>query len=174
MNRVTSALDGWSAPDPGQELLRQDFLAHARTYELPDDRDCLPDHVTASALVVSSTDDAVLLCWHRKVDLWLQFGGHVERGDASLADAALREAREESGLLDLTLRSPVPTRLDRHGAPCSAKARHHLDVQFTAVVAGQPTPTVSEESYDVRWFPANQLPDLTDDAVRTLVAASLS
>lgn len=172
MNRVSAALQPWTTADRDQLSLRADFLNHAATVPQPDHRDTLPDHVTASALVVSSDRSAVLLGLHRKVGLWLQFGGHVEPDDESLAGAALREAHEESGLTAVSLSGPGPVRLDRHRAPCSPQARYHLDVQFVATVTGRPVPHVSHESIDVRWFAIDQLPAHTDDAVRALVAAS--
>lgn len=173
MSRTTDALQEWTAPDDDQERLRRQFLVHARQFENGDDRRCLPDHVTASALVVTDALDAVLLGHHRKVGLWLQFGGHVEPIDHSLIETALREAAEESGLSDLQLRWPQPTRLDVHPAPCSPQARHHLDVQYTAIVPGRPEPRVSHESFAVRWFELNDLPIETDDAVRRLIEVSV-
>jgi 8-oxo-dGTP pyrophosphatase MutT (NUDIX family) len=166
-------LRAWAPADGLQAELRDAFLSYAQQHANPTSRECLPDHLTASALVVSSDTTKVLLCLHRKVGLWLQFGGHVEPGDATLADAALREAREESGLADVRLVDPVPLRLDRHPAPCSRRARHHLDVQFLAVVDATATPLISEESIDVRWFDVDALPTDTDDAVRRLVDASV-
>jgi 8-oxo-dGTP pyrophosphatase MutT (NUDIX family) len=173
VSRVAAALNDWVALDDAQEELRRAFLEHALQNVHPDDRHCLPDHVTASALVVDESRAAVLLGLHRKVGLWLQFGGHVERGDPALSDAALREAREESGI-ELTLRSTTPVRLDVHAAPCSPNARHHLDVQYAAVALDRATPTVSPESLDVRWFSVRELPPDTDDAVRRLVAACIA
>jgi 8-oxo-dGTP pyrophosphatase MutT (NUDIX family) len=42
-------------------------------------------------------DDAILLIHHRKLDKWLPLGGHIEL-DEDPEQAALREAKEESGL----------------------------------------------------------------------------
>jgi 8-oxo-dGTP pyrophosphatase MutT (NUDIX family) len=172
VNRVLGALAGWTAPTAEQELLRREFIAHAQAVTGPDHRDGRPDHVTASALVVSDDGGDVLLCLHRKVGLWLQFGGHVEPQDASLAAAALREAREEAGVTAIALQSETPIQLDRHAAPCSPTARYHLDVQFLSRVERGVEPIVSDESLDVRWFPVDDLPTKTDDAVRRLVTAS--
>ena len=115
----------------------------------------------------------VLLCLHRKVGIWLQFGRHIETADQTLADAALREAQEESGITALTLLDASPARLDRHSAPCAGGARHHLDVQFVAVAPAGAAPVASAESLDVAWFEADALPDETDDAVRALVNEAL-
>jgi 8-oxo-dGTP pyrophosphatase MutT (NUDIX family) len=166
-------LGGWHPPDPRQASLLTEFIEHSTAHAAPASRDCLPDHLTASALVLDPEGTRVLLCLHRKVGLWLQFGGHVEPSDATLADAALREAREESGLATVELHSATPVQLDRHGAPCSAKARHHLDVQFLALAVASSAPVVSEESLDVRWFDVGALPEKTDHAVTELVAAAL-
>ena len=56
--------------------------------------------------------------------MWLQMGGHCEPEDATLADAALREATEESGIDGLTLLPGGPVRLDRHRSrPALASGR---------------------------------------------------
>lgn len=167
-------LNDWQPPTASQSALRSDFIAHLSAHERGWERSCRPDHLTASALVLDNDGDRALLCLHRKVGLWLQFGGHIEDDDKSVADAALREATEESGILGLTLVGSAPLRLDRHAAPCDDAARHHLDVQFLAVAPREVEPIVSSESLDVRWFPVDALPDQTDDAVRRLVADAVA
>jgi 8-oxo-dGTP pyrophosphatase MutT (NUDIX family) len=164
----------WTAPTPSQRVLQQEFVAHSNSHANPASRDCLPDHLTASALVLSTDGTQVLLALHRKVQIWLQFGGHVEPEDQSLAEAALREAREESGIPQVELRSSSPVQLDRHPAPCAQQARHHLDVQFVATASPQARVVVSDESWDVQWFDVAALPTPTDDAVRRLVRAAVA
>ena len=61
-----------------------------------------PLHVTASALVVDSTSGRILLRWHQKMCRWLQVGGHGNAGENDPWVIARREAREETGLVDLT------------------------------------------------------------------------
>src|SRR6478672_9033967 len=65
-------------------------------------RERLAGHFTASAWLVSDDGTRVLLTHHRKLDRWLQLGGHAD-GDRDLGRAALREAMEESGLRGLRL-----------------------------------------------------------------------
>ncbi len=116
------------------------------------------EHVTGSCFVFSPGFDHILLCFHRKGQFWVQFGGHIEPEDASVAETAQREAREESGLADLALLSPAIMDLDRHdlqgGFSCSA----HWDVGFAAVVSPDAVTTASDESEAVRWFPISDLP----------------
>jgi len=169
---VSSALNElspWQPPTGAQAQLKEDFVAHLRQHDDGWSPACRPDHLTASALVVNTSRTMVLLCLHRKVGLWLQFGGHIEAEDRSVAEAALREAREESGIDGLTMVGDRPLRLDRHAAPCDPQARHHLDVQYLAVAPDGVEPRTSGESLDVRWFVSDALPDATDDAVRQLV-----
>ncbi len=59
---------------------------------------------TASVFVVNG--DAVLLRMHEKYQKWLQVGGHIEL-DEDPVQAALREAKEESGL-DVILAGELP------------------------------------------------------------------
>lgn len=99
-----------------------------------------------------------LLCFHGKGNMWVQLGGHMEEGDTTPAAGALREAREESGLTEFELLSPLPIDLNRHGlAATFGSCRAHWDVVY-ALTTPLATPTVSSESADVRWFPVTDLP----------------
>jgi 8-oxo-dGTP pyrophosphatase MutT (NUDIX family) len=156
--------------DEQQRRLRDEFLsvmaAGAAGPASTMTRDGRPDHLTASCVVLTVDGAGVLLDLHRKVGRWLQFGGHLEPADESLADAGLREATEESGLAELRLLPGGPVRLDRHPAPCGG--RFHLDVQFAAAAA-RVAPRASAESHAVAWFDPGALPADTDDSVRRLV-----
>lgn len=121
-------------------------------------RDGGPEHVTGSCFVFSPDFDRVLLCFHRKGRFWVQFGGHVEPEDASVAAAAQREAREESGISDLTLISREIVDLDRHDLHGGFSCAAHWDIGFAAVVPVDAAITASDESDEVRWFPLDDLP----------------
>jgi 8-oxo-dGTP pyrophosphatase MutT (NUDIX family) len=153
-------LAGWRAPDAEQEALRRRYVAHLEAQSDAVFRSCRPDHLTAGALVVSADHRQVLLTLHAKAGRWFQLGGHCEPGDSSLADAALREATEESGVDGLVL-DPDPVHLDEHAVTFCGEAGvvHHLDVRFVAVAAADAVPVVSAESTDVHWWPVDGLPE---------------
>jgi 8-oxo-dGTP pyrophosphatase MutT (NUDIX family) len=171
---VVRVLREWDAPDASQDLLRHDYLDHLDAR--PDGvwRSCRPAHITASALVVDVERGRVLLTLHPKVGRWLQLGGHCEPEDPTLAEAALREAREESGIAEgLTLVGDGPVKLDRHAVRCAGRDQPentHLDVQYVVTAPADALARISEESLDLRWFPFEALPELTDTSVRELAA----
>lgn len=159
-------LTAWTAPDAQQETLRREYLTYLRRHPDGTWRSCSPAHLTASALIVCAQRDKVLLVLHGKAGRWLQMGGHCEPEDQSLAQAALREATEESGIHGLRL-SEAPVRLDRHPATCGVT--HHLDVQYLAFAPPEAVVGVADRVDPVRWYTVDALPDLTDEAVRALV-----
>ncbi|MFE7777736.1 NUDIX hydrolase [Streptomyces sp. NPDC057445] len=150
-----------------QEPLRQAYLDHLAAH--PDGmwKACGAGHLTASALVVDPSRGRVLLTLHRKLGMWLQMGGHCEPGDVSLADAALREATEESGIRTLTLLPGGPVALDSH--PIPAPCHRHLDVQYAAVAAPDAVEAISDESLDLRWFAYDEVAAVADTSVVQLL-----
>lgn len=169
---AVGVLMAYRPADAHQVGLRRAYLDHLRAHPDAMWRTCAPAHLTASTIVLDAAAERVLLALHRKAGLWLQMGGHCEESDATLADAALREAREESGLHDLRLLAG-PVLLDRHPAPCSPDIDHHYDVMYSAVAPPGVAEQVSAESVALGWFPIRELPEPTDDAVRALVAAAV-
>ncbi|HET8614762.1 MAG TPA: NUDIX domain-containing protein [Actinomycetales bacterium] len=149
----------WRAPSARQEELRQQYLSHLAAH--PDGlwREGPPSHLTASCFVLDERAQHVLLCLHGKGRFWVQFGGHLEPGDRTLADAAIREAREESGLTDLRPLGHEPVDLDRHALSSAfGRCAEHLDVAFAATADRSAATTVSAESDDVAWWPVDALP----------------
>jgi 8-oxo-dGTP pyrophosphatase MutT (NUDIX family) len=109
-------------------------------------------HFTGSAWLVSADGERVLLTHHRKLGRWLQLGGHAD-GDRDLANVALREAEEESGLTELVVESAIFD-LDRHRIPARGdEPEHwHYDVRYVAVRAtGSEQFAISEESLALAW-----------------------
>ncbi len=168
---MRSALEAWTAPDEQQERLRREFLDRLDDGPQALHRDGRPSHLTASAIVLDADRTSVLLVHHRRTGLWLQPGGHVEDGDASLADAALREAVEETGIAGLRLLAGEPVHLERHRAPCGAE--HHLDVRFAVLAPAGAAPTASEESVDAAWYALDALPEQDGVDLQSLVAAAV-
>ena len=121
-------------------------------------RDCFPGHITSSAWIVSQESGAVLLTHHRKLERWLQLGGHAD-GETDVLASALREAEEESGLRDFL---PIPHTgageildLDVHDIPARAPEpfHQHYDIRFLFEVSeAQVIQRQEDESKQVRWF----------------------
>ncbi|NCN45203.1 MAG: NUDIX hydrolase [Candidatus Pacebacteria bacterium CG10_big_fil_rev_8_21_14_0_10_36_11] len=118
------------------------------------DRDCLVAHLTASALVVNPRTKKVLLHNHKKLNKWLQFGGHAD-GESDLAKVALKEAGEETGLIDLVFLTHLPIDLEVQKIPFhkGIPEHLHLDFRFVLITDAEKVPTPDEvESQELQFF----------------------
>ena len=134
-------------------------------------RGCEPGHLTASAWVVDEAREHTLLMHHRKLDRWLQPGGHVD-GNPDLLASALREAREETGLSQLVPVSPEIFDVDRHWIPeRKAEPGHwHYDVRFIIEADPAEPLTVTSESKELRWVKITVVAELDpEESLQRLV-----
>jgi len=166
-------LSSWPPPDAAASWVRDEMLALLGNGPRVLRRDGSPDHFTASTLVLDASLDRVLLCLHRRVQRWVQLGGHCEPTDTTLAQAALREATEESGIAGLHL-LPEPIGVDIHPVHCSAGPSRHFDVRYVAVAPPGAQPAISAESAALDWFDRDDLPQPLAHATAILVAPALA
>jgi 8-oxo-dGTP pyrophosphatase MutT (NUDIX family) len=134
-------LRAYVAASEREEADRNAMLRLFGELEHPTSRDQPRAHFTASAFVVDAECALTCLVEHVKLGRLLQPGGHIESSDSSLEAAALREAREETGLeLDLHPVASRPFDLDIHGIPerPGEPAHFHLDVRYLLVGRGEP------------------------------------
>ena len=128
-----------------------------------------PGHFTASAFVVSEDAKEIILIFHKKLQRWLQPGGHIEKSDPDIYASAMREASEELGLtkhdfsgdgqiFDLDIH-PIPA----HG---SEAAHFHYDVRFLFRTKRQLLRHNQEVEEAIYW-PIEKLNEIeTDESVR--------
>ena len=130
-----------------------------------------PGHITGSCWILNEKQDAVLLTHHRKLNIWIQPGGHVD-GESDVLAAALREAYEESGLSCIEPLSEHIYDIDIHRFPerQGTPAHLHFDIRFAFQAKGDESYTVSEESHDLRWVPIHDMRAWNTDLSMTRMA----
>lgn len=148
---LRSALADYGRRWPGEIETVALFVALLDDAGNPFVRERRSGHFTGSAWLVDASGTRVLLTHHRKLDRWLQLGGHAD-GDCDLAQVALREAEEESGLDGLMLEREVFD-LDRHWIPDrAAEPGHwHYDVRHVVRAGTNDRYVVGDESHDLAW-----------------------
>ncbi|MEZ5443400.1 MAG: NUDIX hydrolase [Lysobacterales bacterium] len=145
---------------PEEAARIQRFTDFIRAHENCAGRELTVGHLTGSAWLVDPTGTQVLLTHHRKLQRWLQLGGHAD-GELDIAAAALREAQEESGLDGLQLVDRHPFAIDDHRIPArgSEPEHTHYDICYVVRATADLQPVLSEESLDLRWWPIAELCD---------------
>lgn len=151
-DRLLDELRAYLPADPHERAMRDRLVAFVEAQPQAFARELLIGHVTASAWIVDPSRTRALLTHHRKLDRWLQLGGHVD-GDPDVRAGALREAREESGLASLRLAHDAIYDLDVHAIPArpGEPAHDHYDVRFAFYADPAEPLVVSAESNQLAW-----------------------
>jgi 8-oxo-dGTP pyrophosphatase MutT (NUDIX family) len=121
-------------------------------------------HLTGSAWVVNKERTKVLLLHHRKLNRWMQTGGHAD-GEFDLLSVAVREAKEESGLQRIDPVSGAVFDVDIHEIPPfkDIPAHYHFDVRFLLEGDEEEPLVQNEESNGVAWVDLNEIAAYTDE-----------
>lgn len=160
----------WPDDHVRADHVRQFVRNHPDCFE----RTCLEGHITGSAWIVSPDHDAVLLTHHRKLDRWLQLGGHSD-GVADPLEVALREACEESGLPHFIVAPEAdgPLDVDVHVIPARGDEPAHLhhDIRYLLIADPAEPLRISDESHDLKWVRWDAIAELTTETSIQRMAA---
>jgi 8-oxo-dGTP pyrophosphatase MutT (NUDIX family) len=161
--RLITELHSYASPFP-EELkfipLFLELLSQARCFH----RDHLPGHITGSAWIVNGDRNKVLLVHHAKLNRWLQPGGHAD-GEENVLNVGLREANEETGVINFNVLKSQIFDLDIHTIPARKDfpQHQHYDIRYLVEADENEPLIVSEESHDVKWVNLDQLSAYNDE-----------
>ncbi len=160
---ILNALRDYLDRYPRESALVQRFRAFVEAEPRCFQRDCWTGHVTGAAWLLDEAGARALLTHHKKLDRWLQLGGHSD-GDPDTLAVAIREAEEESGLTV----QPIETHifdLDVHEIPARGEdpAHYHFDVRYLLRATGSDAFTVSDESHELVWVADEELRRFSDE-----------
>jgi len=166
--RLVAALEALTPADADERRDRERILDFVRAHAEPFDRRISAGHLTGSAIVVAADGARVLLLHHRKLDRWLQPGGHADPGETTGEAVALREALEETGIRGLALhpRAPRPLDVDVHEIPAHGNdpPHAHLDLRYLVLAPEDATPAPDlAELRAIRWLGWDAVASLDPD-----------
>lgn len=151
---------------PAETETARSFLALLEDPQDPFLRERLEGHFTGAAWLVSADGARILMTHHRKLERWLQLGGHAD-GDRDMAQVALKEAEEESGLPGLSVEAGSIFDLDRHWIPerKDVPGHWHYDVRYVVRAGKDERYSVSDESHDLAWRPIAEVAQDPDESL---------
>ena len=162
---LIDALLNYRTLHPDETATADQFLDFVRNHPDCFERTLGIGHITGSAWIVDESGENILLTHHRKLDRWLQLGGHAD-GDSDVLAVAFKEACEESGLTTFEAALPDILDIDIHPIPARHHEPEHLhyDVRYALRATGGTDFVVSDESYDLAWVALDDLCTFTQEA----------
>ncbi len=142
--------------------IKQDFLDFLEQDESQTTNNTI-GHFTGSCWILNSDSSKTLLTHHKKLNIWIPTGGHLEENESPL-DASIRESFEETGL-KLELLDDKPIYLDIHNIPQYKGILKHKHFDFTYLFRyiGNEDYIISSESHDLKWIKLENISNYTSE-----------
>ena len=128
-------------------------------------------HITASGFIYCKSERKLLLLEHKALNKYIQPGGHVEKEDNQMIDAAKREIKEETGLSNLNNISiindiNIPFDINSHYIPENVKkmedGHYHHDFRYLFTVDNIENINIDyNESNNYKWVSIDDI--INDD-----------
>lgn len=133
-----------------------------------------PDtHLVAYFVIVSPEMDQILLVDHKKAELWLPAGGHVDPGEDP-KETVRREAKEELGIeAEFLLDEPLLLTVTK----TVGNVAKHTDVSLWYLLKGNPSQVFDydpNEFHRIHWFGIDEIPfEKTDPHMKRFIEKML-
>jgi len=151
-NYLLQLLDEYQPLYQEEIVAKEKIISFVKEYSNCFERSLEVGHITASAWLLNKEATHALLMHHAKLNLWLQLGGHCD-GNSNVLEVAIKEAQEESGIIDIEPVSKSIFDIDVHLIPANAKEKehYHYDVRFLLRVMSDESIVKNNESTALRW-----------------------
>ena len=123
-------------------------------------------HIVASAFIYNEKNKKFLVLYHKDLKMYLYPGGHIDKEDKNILEAAKRETREETGLTKfkevLIGNKIIPIDIDTHRIPynkrLNLKAHTHFDFRYLFILTEEEKiKQDTKEMGDYKWIDIKEL-----------------
>lgn len=151
--RLLKNLHQYNPWDEQEQASKNAVIQFISQYEDCFERTLTVGHITGSAWVVDPSGERVLLLHHKKLNIWVQPGGHCD-GNGDVLAVAIKEAQEESGIQHIEPINDEIFDIDVHAIHATIKEpqHYHYDIRFLLRVTSNERPVKNDESHDIAWF----------------------
>jgi 8-oxo-dGTP pyrophosphatase MutT (NUDIX family) len=162
-NDLKTLLSNYQPIDHKEREYKIKILHFLKNQPLAYLRESLEGHITGSAFVVNQHFTKTLLIKHAKLNRWQQPGGHCD-GEKDVANVAIKETIEETGLHDLVCLQDIFD-IDIHTIPARKNVEEHLhyDIRFLIIASEAEKLKISDESTDIQWVKFSDIKKFTQE-----------
>ena len=163
MEKILELLESYKCIIESEKLIKKRFIEFVQNNEDCFDRNLEVGHITASAFIFDPNNDKTLLLHHKKLNKWLQPGGHCD-GDKDTLSVAIKEVFEETGLVIINQAQPIFD-LDIHMIPENKgiPEHEHFDVRYLLLADSKIPLIQNHETNQLKWVHLLEMENFTTE-----------
>lgn len=157
-NKILFLLEKYHSDFLEENIYKEQIINFIKNNHNCFDRELSIGHITGSSWLLNKDNSKALLMHHRKLNKWLQLGGHAD-GDSDVLQVAIKEAQEESGVNCIIPVDENIFDIDVHLIPGNDKEEEHFhyDIRFLLRINSDEKINPNFESKEMRWFSVDEL-----------------
>ncbi len=178
--QLAQSLENFKPFNEQEAIDKQNFLLFLKTQNNIWTRENPIAHLTASAWIVNTQHDKVLMIYHNIYQSWAWTGGHAD-GETNLLRLAIREAQEETGLVSVKAASDAIFGIEILPVEGHVKkgvfVSPHLHYNITYLLLAEDTHAIRhnpEENSKVKWFPLDEAVKVSTEPYMKTIYAKLN
>ncbi len=180
IDNLKVSLEKFNPYNEQEEVDRKIMLKYIRDFDDVLTRENEYGHFTSSAFVLNKERTKILMIYHKIYNSWAWVGGHAD-GDSDLLYVAMKEAKEETGIKNISpiyedIYSLEIINVNGHEKRGKYVGSHvHLNVTYLLEASENEKIQIKEdENSGVKWVPINDILQVTSETwVRDRVYAKI-
>jgi 8-oxo-dGTP pyrophosphatase MutT (NUDIX family) len=163
MENILDSLENYKCVFESEIAIKTRFVNFVKANTDCFERHLKIGHITASAFIFDLNNRKILLIHHKKLNKWLQPGGHCD-GEKDMLSVAIKEVLEETGLVIENLGQEIFD-LDIHTIPIHENiAQHeHFDVRYLLIADCNIPLVQNHETNQLKWINLDEMSEYTNE-----------
>lgn len=163
MDKLLEFISSFKCVYESERLIKKRFIEFVQKNTDCFERHLESGHITASAFILDPEKNKILLLHHKKLNKWLQPGGHCD-GDKDTLSVAIKEVFEETGLVIENQDQPIFD-LDIHTIPENKgiPEHEHFDVRYLLLADSKIPLIQNHETNQLKWVDLSEFENYTTE-----------